>query len=358
MAATIGTAVHDSVEDFCNLDLSGQDADEVGWLPPTAKRILDLHWQKEKEIFLRTPRHPAFNDGEIVRAHDLLIGSLNMLIANAKIGTAKMSEVSIAQWREVQDTVLAAEGTLRSPCGRLMGRLDLLVKDLDEDRNPVGWIVADLKTGRPPPGGLYETVSRQLRFYRDMLLENNPNAPTVRAQGWYSAGPKVYDAEGPSVLEDAFRAWEGMAITKEPLEATPDDDACRFCEWKAWCPAWFHARSEGGLSAPTGIFRDEVALVLQFDEASGACMVELVSPKDEVGGIIPSGRTIGLICKGQALDQMRDVMNSDHRGAVFLGSIRTNAKPWAMGDWSEVLPWAPLHESIRNSSYRNKSEEE
>jgi hypothetical protein len=86
-------------------------------------------------------------------------------------------------------------------------------------------------------------------------------------------------------------------------------------------------------------------------------MVELVSPKDEVGGIIPSGRTIGVICKGQALDQMRDVMNSDHRGAVFLGSIRTNAKPWAMGDWSEVLPWAPLLESIRKAP-RPKSEEE
>ena len=87
-------------------------------------------------------------------------------------------------------------------------------------------------------------------------------------------------------------------------------------------------------------------------------MVELVSPKNEVGGIIPSGRTIGLICKGQALDQMRTVMNSDHRGAVFLGSIRTNAKPWAMGDWSEVLPWTPLLESIRNKPSRDKYEEE
>ena len=130
----------------------------------------------------------------------------------------------------------------------------------------------------------------------------------------------------------------------------PDDDACRFCEWKAWCPAWFHARTNGILPAPSGIFRDEVALVLQFDEASGACMVELVGPKDEVGGIIPSGRTIGLICKGQALDQMRNVMASDHRGAVFLGSIRTNAKPWAMGDWSEVIPWTPILKSLRHNS--------
>ena len=86
MAATIGTAVHDSVEDMCNLDISSRDADEVGWLPPTAKAILDLHWQKEKDIFMGTPRHPAFKDGEIIRAHDLLIGSLNLLISNAKIG--------------------------------------------------------------------------------------------------------------------------------------------------------------------------------------------------------------------------------------------------------------------------------
>ena len=57
MAATIGTAVHDSVEDMCNLDISSRDADEVGWLPPTAKAILDLHWQKEKDIFMGTPLH-------------------------------------------------------------------------------------------------------------------------------------------------------------------------------------------------------------------------------------------------------------------------------------------------------------
>ena len=348
MAATIGTAVHDSVEDMCNLDISSRDADEVGWLPPTAKAILDLHWQKEKDIFMSTPRHPAFKDGEIIRAHDLLIGSLNLLISNAKIGKVRMSEVTIAQWRMVQDTVLAAEGTLRSSCGRLMGRLDLLVKELDEDRNPVGWIVADLKTGKMPTGGLYDTVSRQLRFYRDMLMENNPKAPRVRAQGWYSAGPKVYEAEGPSVLDDAFRAWEGMAITKEPLEANPDEEACRFCEWKAWCPSWFYSRTNGTLPTSEGLFRDEVAIVLQFDSDSGACMVELLTSKDEEGGIIPSGRTVGIICKGQSLEQMRSVVESDHRGAVFLGSIRSNSRPWAMGDWSEVLPWTPLLESVRN----------
>ena len=78
-------------------------------------------------------------------------------------------------------------------------------------------------------------------------------------------------------------------------------------------------------------------------------MVELLTSKDEEGGMIPSGRTVGIICKGQSLDQMRSVMESDHRGAVFLGSIRSNSRPWAMGDWSEVLPWTPLLESIRDN---------
>ena len=39
---------------------------------------------------------------------------------------------------------------LCSECGRLMGRLDLLVADIGEDGESQGWIVADLKTGKPP----------------------------------------------------------------------------------------------------------------------------------------------------------------------------------------------------------------
>ena len=55
-------------------------------------------------------------------------------------------------WKQVQSIVLANEGTLVSECGRLMGRLDLLVADIDENGKSIGWIVADLKTGRPPKG--------------------------------------------------------------------------------------------------------------------------------------------------------------------------------------------------------------
>ena len=56
MASAIGTAVHNSVEDMCNIDLSDRDGDESGWLPPTANAILEKQWEQEKEIFLATPR--------------------------------------------------------------------------------------------------------------------------------------------------------------------------------------------------------------------------------------------------------------------------------------------------------------
>jgi len=43
MPAAMGTAVHNSVEDLCNLDLSDKDNSEIGWLPPTSKAVLDRH---------------------------------------------------------------------------------------------------------------------------------------------------------------------------------------------------------------------------------------------------------------------------------------------------------------------------
>mgnify|MGYP003322010762 CR=1 FL=1 len=51
-----------------------------------------------------------------------------------------------------------------------MGRLDLLVGDIDEIGESQVWVEADLKTGKPPDGELYDTVSRQLRFYRDTIF--------------------------------------------------------------------------------------------------------------------------------------------------------------------------------------------
>ncbi len=171
--------------------------------------------------------------------------------------------LTIGMWKQVQAIVLANEGTLVSECGRLMGRLDLLVADIDENGKSIGWIVADLKTGRPPKVSLNEKVSRQLRFYRDLLKENNPDHPPLHAEGWYSSNQTIHRAEGPSVLEDAFVAWEGMRHSETPFEGTPDPTACGFCEWKAWCPTWWVARRDGILP-PGGIFRDEVVNIIRL----------------------------------------------------------------------------------------------
>ena len=208
MPAAMGTAVHNSVEDLCNLDLSGRDDPEEGWLPPTAKAVLDRHWTLERDTFLATPRHPRWKDEMITKAHDGLVGALNILFSKANIGKVGLSEVTVGQWKQVQDIVLANEGTLVSECGRLMGRLDLLIADLDENGESKGWIVADLKTGNPPKLKLNEKVSRQLRFYRDLLVEINPDHPQVHAEGWYSSNQTVHRADGPSVLDDAFAAWD------------------------------------------------------------------------------------------------------------------------------------------------------
>ena len=144
MPAAMGTAVHNSVEDLCNLDLSDREDSEDGWLPPTSKAVLDRHWSLERDIFLATPRHPRWKDEMITKAHDGLVGALNILFSKSNMGKVGLSEVTIGQWKQVQDNVLANEGTLVSECGRLMGRLDLLIADLDENGDSRGWIVADL----------------------------------------------------------------------------------------------------------------------------------------------------------------------------------------------------------------------
>ena len=118
MPAAMGTAVHNSVEDLCNLDLSSKEADESGWLSPTAKAILDRHWTIERDTFLATPRHPRWKDEMITKAHDGLVGALNILFSKSNIGKVALSEVTIEQWRSVQSIVLANEGTLKSEDGR------------------------------------------------------------------------------------------------------------------------------------------------------------------------------------------------------------------------------------------------
>jgi hypothetical protein len=177
-------------------------------------------------------------------------------------------------------------------------------------------------------------------------MEINPDHPPVYAEGWYSSNQTVHRADGPSILDDAFAAWEGMRPTEEPLEGTPGEMQCGFCEWKAWCPVWWAARRDGILP-PGSMFRDEVVSTVRFDPESGAALFERMPPIGADGELAHSDHRFGAILRDQALDQMRELMDSDYDGAIFLGSVRVDGKIVHLGDWCEVLPWTPLLKSIR-----------
>jgi len=340
MPASLGTAIHNSVEDLCNLDLTDRDDDETGWVPPVVKATLDRHWEKERETFFATPRHPRWKSELIGKAHEGLLGALSILFTKAGMPELHLPQVSVGSWKKVQSIVLGNEATLTSECGRLMGRLDLLISDVNEG-NSAGWIVADLKTGNPPKERLNDKVSRQLRLYRDLLKQNEPDHPPVRAEGWYSANQSVHVADGPSTLGQALDAWEEMRPTLEPLQATPSEVTCAFCEWKAWCPAWWVARRDGELP-PGRMFRDEVVRTVRFEEESGASLFERTPPVGADGELADSNHRFGAMLKGRAMQQMRELQSSGYDGYLFLGSARVGGSVMHLGDWSEVLPWSPL----------------
>ena len=340
MPASVGTAVHNSLEDLCNLDLAGRDEAQSGWLPTTAKTVLDRHWEEEKAVFMDTPRHPRWKSEQINKAYEGLVGALNILLEKALVLPTSLPEVTVGTWRDVQEIVLSNEGTLESECGRLLGRLDLLILNQKDD-SAISWIVADLKTGKPPLSELNEKVSRQLLFYRDLVKQNNPDHPPVHAEGWYSANQTVHRADGPSILDDAIDAWEGMKPSEKPLIATPGQAACSFCEWKAWCPKWWVARREGDL-APGRTFRDEVVSLVRFDAESGAALFERNPPVGDEGEVASSDHRFGAILKDRALEKMRSIDSSGVQGPLFLGSARVDGQIMHLGDWSEILPWSPL----------------
>jgi len=349
MAASLGTAVHDSVEDLCNIDLEGRDDDESNWLPAAAKSILTRQWVDEREKFFNTPRHPKWKEEDFEGAQKQLIGALNILFKKAGYKQISLSSVTVAQWKDIQDMVLAAEGTLRSSCGRLMGRLDLLIAERDEEGKTVGWIVADLKTGKPPDGEIYETVSRQLRLYRDLVIANNPNHPKISAEGWYSKNSSVYVAEGPNVIDDAMAAWEASQLTPEPFDATPSNEACGFCEWKAWCPKWPVAKARGEMESH-GTFRDYVVKIINLDDDCLVGLIEIMGPEDDEGKMGPTGQRHGVVFAGYALEniqKLNDLAPDYETQLFFFGSVNVASKTWKMGDWCDVLPWSPLLRSTR-----------
>ena len=80
MAASLGTAVHASVEDLLQVDLTGRNSDETHWLPELAEKFLKQRWEEEKEVFFATPRRPMWKEKEWDKAKKMQRGAIKMLL--------------------------------------------------------------------------------------------------------------------------------------------------------------------------------------------------------------------------------------------------------------------------------------
>ena len=346
MAASLGTAVHASIEDLLNMDLSGRNGEETGWLPLTAEGFLKTRWEEEKAVFMATPRRPDWKDAKWGEAKKQQNGGIVLLLDHIGVRHVEHEKVSIALWRHLQSLTIAVEGELKTSDGRLMGRLDLLFADVDDKGEMQGWIVADLKTGNAPTKALKPEVNRQLRMYRDILLANNPDAPPVRTEGWYTKTASRWPAEGDNVLEQAYAAWEATKPTTMPMDPTPGPDSCGgFCDWKAWCPHWWTWRQSSG-TLHQGDFADAVVLVHRYEEATGAAVLELCEPLDETGRAIPTGNQLAARFDGRGKEALEQLRGAGHQGPLFLGSVMTGRGTWRVGPWCDVLPWAPMPDGV------------
>jgi hypothetical protein len=249
--------------------------------------------------------------------------------------------VTVALWSRVQERVLAVEAEVISRDGRLGGRVDLLLEEVADDGTTSAWVVADLKTGRAPDGALKPEVDRQLRFYRDLLMANNPNAPPVRAEGWYTVDRTTWVASKDGVLEEAYLAWEATIPTEAPADATPGEASCGgFCDWKAWCPHWLRWRQDEGL-LDEGDFRDAVVRVVARPKGSSTVEAERQVLDDE-GHLCDGGGRLSVTFTGRSADLLDGLMEQDAAGPIFLGSALARGTEWRIGDWCDVLAWSPI----------------
>ena len=113
MAASLGTAVHASIEDLLQIDLTGRSDDETHWLPPMAEEFLKKRWEEEKEVFMATPRRPQWKEKEWDKARKMQRGALKMLIGFAGSSGTTPLKTSVGLWRNLLAKTIAVEGELR-----------------------------------------------------------------------------------------------------------------------------------------------------------------------------------------------------------------------------------------------------
>ena len=101
MAASLGTAVHASIEDLLQVDLSGRDSSETHWLPEMAEKFLKQRWEEEKEIFFATPRRPMWKEKEWDKAKRMQRGAIKMLLEFVGAVGVTPLKTTVAIWRNL-----------------------------------------------------------------------------------------------------------------------------------------------------------------------------------------------------------------------------------------------------------------
>ena len=143
MAASLGTAVHASIEDLLQIDLSERQPAESNWMFEEADQLLRNRWEEEKRLFHETPRHPNWKEEKYKEAQKQQKGAINMLLDHVGVQGLAHERITIALWKKIQSLVIAVEGELVTKDGHLMGRLDLLLADVDD---PVSYTHLTLPT--------------------------------------------------------------------------------------------------------------------------------------------------------------------------------------------------------------------
>ena len=308
--------------------------------------LLRKRWEEEKQLFHETPRHPNWKEEKYSEAQKQQKGAINMLLDHVGIQGLAHERVTVALWKKIQSLVIAVEGELVTKDGQLMGRLDLLLANVDDEGNLTGWLVADLKTGKPPQGKLKPEVNRQLRMYRDILLSNNEKAPPVQAQGWYTDTSSKWDAVGENVLEAAYEAWNATQPSDTPLDPTPDNPPVEvFAIGKHGVLIGGH----GGMK--TSPCTEATSLMALFSSISTTRAARRQLLKNVCREMNRARLNLREKCEQSDLmvgkESLEALLDAGHQGPLFLGSAMMNRDVWRVGPWCDVLPWAPIPDSGR-----------
>ena len=87
-------------------------------------------------------------------------------------------------------------------------------------------------------------------------------------------------------------------------------------------------------------------MIHDYSKSTGAAIIELCEPRDNSGSVVPTGTRLAARFDGRGQDALHELLDSGHKGPVFLGSVMATRNPWRVGHWCDVLPWSPIPDGL------------